>query len=496
MREDPPVNEPATTTGPAPRGSAGEVFRAFLKLGLTSFGGPIAHLGFFRDELVTRRRWVRESEYADLVALGQFLPGPASSQVGFALGLFRAGPLGALAAWIAFTLPSAILLVAFAYGATLFDNAIGAGVLAGLKVVAVAIVAQAVWGMARTLTPDARRASIAVVAAILVLFVAGPVGQVGAIVLGALAGYLLCRDAPAGLPTSAPVRKPASPTAAEPAEAEDSPATGLATDSTARRAEGPAGSGALRIPVSRRAGVVALSLFAALLVALPAAAAALGTPPSTSSAANAGNGSVTSAANTSAAGTTSPGSTAPSSTAPGSTAIHVADSFYRAGALVFGGGHVVLPLLQSEVVTGNPAGWVTPDAFLAGYGAAQAVPGPLFTFAAYLGALAEPGPAGLVTAAIALVAVFLPGLLLLVGVLPFWNTFRTKRPAQAIMRGANAAVVGILAAALYDPVFVTAIVDPATFALALVCFALLVSWRTPPWVVVLVGAAGGALLAA
>ena len=433
VREDPPGSEPATATGPAPLGSAGEVFRAFLKLGLTSFGGPIAHLGFFRDELVTRRKWVRESEYADLVALGQFLPGPASSQVGFALGLLRAGPLGALAAWVAFTLPSAILLVAFAYGATLFDNAIGAGVLAGLKVVAVAIVAQAVWGMARTLTPDARRAGIAVVAAILVLFVAGPVGQVGAIVLGALAGYLLCRDAPAG--------------------------TAVVTT--------------LRIPVSRRAGVVALTLFAALLVALPLAAATLGTPPSGSTA----------------------GTIAPGTTAPGSTAIHVADSFYRAGALVFGGGHVVLPLLQAEVVTGNPAGWVSPDAFLAGYGAAQAVPGPLFTFAAYLGALAEPGPAGLVTAAIALVAVFLPGLLLLVGVLPFWNTFRTKRPAQAIMRGANAAVVGILAAALYNPVFVTAVVDPATFALALVCFALLVSWRTPPWVVVLVGATGGALLA-
>lgn len=389
VREDPPGSEPAIATGPAPRGSAGEVFRAFLKLGLTSFGGPIAHLGFFRDELVTRRKWVRESEYADLVALGQFLPGPASSQVGFALGLLRAGPLGALAAWVAFTLPSAILLVAFAYGATLFDNAIGAGVLAGLKV--------------------------------------------GAIVLGALAGYLLCRDAPAG--------------------------TAVVTN--------------LRIPVSRRAGVVALTLFAALLVALPLAAATLGTPPSGSTA----------------------GTIAPGTTAPGSTAIHVADSFYRAGALVFGGGHVVLPLLQAEVVTGNPAGWVSPDAFLAGYGAAQAVPGPLFTFAAYLGALAEPGPAGLVTAAIALVAVFLPGLLLLVGVLPFWNTFRTKRPAQAIMRGANAAVVGILAAALYNPVFVTAVVDPATFALALVCFALLVSWRTPPWVVVLVGATGGALLA-
>ncbi|MGK0722810.1 chromate transporter [Leucobacter sp. W1478] len=464
------MNQSATAAGSAPSGSAGEVFRAFTKLGLTSFGGPIAHLGFFRDELVTRRKWLRESEYADLVALGQFLPGPASSQVGFALGLLRAGPLGALAAWIAFTLPSAILLVAFAYGAALFDNAVGAGMLAGLKVVAVAIVAQAVWGMARTLTPDARRAGVAVVAAIGVLFVAGPVGQVGAITVGGIAGYFLCRDSPASTPVAS----------------------------------------TMRIPVSRRVGITALSLFAALLVALPVAAATVGTAPSNSTVTAAGNPAAGTAINTS-------GST------PGGTAIHVADSFYRAGALVFGGGHVVLPLLQAEVVMGSSGGsgdpgaagavtgnafsgslsagvgvhggWVSPDVFLAGYGAAQAVPGPLFAFAAYLGALAEPGPAGLVTAAVALVAVFLPGLLLLVGVLPFWNTFRTKRSAQAIMRGANAAVVGILAAALYDPVFVTAIVDPATFALALVCFVLLMSWRTPPWVVVLVGAAGGALLA-
>lgn len=388
-------------------GTVGEVFRTFLRLGLTSFGGPIAHLGYFRDELVTRRRWLRDREYADLVALSQFLPGPASSQVGFALGLHRAGPFGALAAWAAFTLPSAVLLVAFAYGAALFDNVIGSGVLVGLKIVAVAIVAQAVWGMARTLTPDARRASIAVGAALMVLVVAGSIGQVAAIVIGGAAGLLLSRSDPAEI------------------------------------------TGELTLPVSRRVGVTALASFAALMIGLPLAAAATS-----------------------------------------NTVLDIADAFYRAGALVFGGGHVVLPLLQAEVVPG----WVTPEQFLAGYGAAQAVPGPLFTFAAYLGALAAPGAAGLLTAATALVAVFAPGLLLLVGVLPFWNSFRTRTAAQAVMRGANAAVVGILAAALYDPVFVTAVVDPASFGLALVCFVLLVSWRVPPWAVVIVGAAGGVLV--
>ena len=394
------------TSGHA-HGTVGEVFRTFLRLGLTSFGGPIAHLGYFRDELVTRRRWLRDREYADLVALSQFLPGPASSQVGFALGLHRAGPFGAFAAWAAFTLPSAVLLVAFAYGAALFDNVIGSGVLVGLKIVAVAIVAQAVWGMARTLTPDARRASIAVGAALMVLVVAGSIGQVAAIVVGGAAGLLLCRSDPAEI------------------------------------------TGELTLPVSRRVGVTALASFAALMIGLPLAAAATS-----------------------------------------NTVLDIADAFYRAGALVFGGGHVVLPLLQAEVVPG----WVTPEQFLAGYGAAQAVPGPLFTFAAYLGALAAPGAAGLLTAATALVAVFAPGLLLLVGVLPFWNSFRTRTAAQAVMRGANAAVVGILAAALYDPVFVTAVVDPASFGLALVCFVLLVSWRVPPWAVVIVGAAGGVLV--
>ena len=389
-------------------GTVGEVFRAFLRLGLTSFGGPIAHLGYFRDELVTRRRWLRDGEYADLVALSQFLPGPASSQVGFALGLHRAGPFGALAAWAGFTLPSAVLLVAFAYGAALFDNVIGSGVLGGLKIVAVAIVAQAVWGMARTLTPDARRASIAVGAALMALLVGGSIGQVAAIVIGGAVGILLCHATPAEI------------------------------------------TGRLALPVSRRKGVTALAAFVALMIGLPVAAAATG-----------------------------------------STVLDIADAFYRAGALVFGGGHVVLPLLQAEVVPG----WVTPEQFLAGYGAAQAVPGPLFTFAAYLGALAAPGATGLLTAATALVAVFAPGLLLLVGVLPFWNAFRTRATAQAVMRGANAAVVGILAAALYDPVFVTAVVGPASFGLALVCFVLLVSWRVPSWAVVIVGAAGGVLVA-
>lgn len=405
---DPPRELPRGTL--RPEGTPFEVLRAFLTLGLTSFGGPVAHLGYFRDELVTRRKWVGEKEYADLVALSQFLPGPASSQVGFALGLVRAGPLGALAAWLAFTLPSAILMVAFAYGAGFFDNVVGNGILTGLKIVAVAIVAQAVWGMARALTPDARRASIAVGAALIVLFFAGSIGQVAAIAIGALAGLALCRTGTTEI------------------------------------------AGALPFAVSRRAGVVSLTLFAALLVCLPIAA----------------------------------------NLWP-STTLDVADGFYRAGALVFGGGHVVLPLLEAEVVTG---GSVTAQEFLVGYGAAQAVPGPLFTFAAYLGALAAPGLAGLWTAAVALVAVFLPGFLILVGVLPFWNSFRTRPRAQSLMRGANAAVVGILAAALYDPVFVTAIVDGATFGLGLVCFVLLISWRTPPWVVVIVGAVGGVALTA
>ncbi|TCN27580.1 chromate efflux transporter [Sinorhizobium americanum] len=389
------------------RGSAGEVFATFLKLGLTSFGGPIAHLGYFRDELVVRRRWIDERGYADLVALCQFLPGPASSQTGFALGLLRAGPLGAAAAWAAFTLPSAILLVLFAFGAASFAP-IGSGVIHGLKVVAVAIVAQAVWGMARNLCPDRERASIALAAVLIVVLVSGSVGQLAAIVVGGLAGLLLCRR------------------------------------------KGEAITGHVSFPVSHSVGGIALVLFFGLLFGLPIAAA------------------ITS-----------------------SQGLAVFDAFYRAGSLVFGGGHVVLPLLQAEVVQ---PGWVMADQFLAGYGAAQAVPGPLFTFAAYLGAALGPEPNGLIGAAVAVIAIFLPGLLLLIGTIPFWDAFRTRPAAQALMRGANAAVVGVLGVALYQPVWTSAIVGPHEFALALICVVLLMSWKSPPWIVVVVSAIGGLLI--
>ncbi|HCR93910.1 MAG TPA: chromate transporter, partial [Oceanicaulis sp.] len=390
------------------QGTPGEVFLAFLKLGLTSFGGPIAHLGYFRDELVLRRKWIDEKGYADLVALSQFLPGPASSQVGFALGLLRGGPLGALAAWAAFTLPSALLLLIFAIGASAFEGPIGQGIIEGLKIVAVAIVAHAVWGMARSLAPDRERATIALGAVLIAILVAGSFGQVAAILVGGLAGLIVCRQA------------------------------------------GAAVSGHVEFPVSRTFGAVCLAVFIALLIGLPLAAAVVP-----------------------------------------SQALAVFDSFYRAGSLVFGGGHVVLPLLEAEVVR---TGWVTPSEFLAGYGAAQAVPGPLFTFAAYLGAVLGPEPNGLAGAMIALVAVFLPGFLLLIGVIPFWDAFRARPSAQALMRGANAAVVGILGAALYDPVFTSAVVGPLQFALALTCFVLLMAWKAPPWTVVIVAAIGGALI--
>ncbi|KAB2716390.1 chromate efflux transporter [Brucella anthropi] len=390
------------------RGSVGEVFTAFLKLGLTSFGGPIAHLGYFRDELVLRRKWIDEKGYADLVALSQFLPGPASSQVGFALGLLRGGPLGALAAWAAFTLPSAIFLMIFAYGAAVFGGPVGGGIITGLKIVAVAIVAQAVWGMARNLCPDRERATIALGAVLIIVLLAGALGQVAAIAAGAAAGLLVCRNH---------------------------------HEAVTRH---------INFPVSRTFGATSLVLFFALLFGLPILAPALS-----------------------------------------SQGLTVFDSFYRAGSLVFGGGHVVLPLLETEVVK---SGWISHDQFLAGYGAAQAVPGPLFTFAAYLGTLLGPEPNGLIGAGIALIAVFLPGFLILLGVIPFWDSFRQRVSAQALMRGANAAVVGILGAALYDPVFTSAIVGPYQFALALTCFVLLMAWKTTPWIVVLVAAAGGVLI--
>jgi chromate transporter len=389
-------------------GTVAEIFAAFLKLGLTSFGGPIAHLGYFRTEFVERRRWLNESSYADIVALCQFLPGPASSQVGFTLGILRGnGLLGGLAAWFAFTMPSAIILFAFALGATAFTGPFAEGVLHGLKLVAVAVVAQAIWGMANSLTPDRARAAIALVAVAIVVFIGGPFGQIGAIALGAIAGLWLCRG------------------------------------------DGPAPAGHLGFSVSRRHSAVALVLFAVLFLVTPLVAARTG-----------------------------------------SQGLALFDAFYRSGALVFGGGHVVLPLLQAEVVT---PGWVSNADFLAGYGMAQAVPGPLFTFAAYLGAIG-PAPNGLAGAVIALVALSLPGLLLVYGMLPYWDALRMRPTAQAAMRGTNAAVVGILGAALYNPVWVSAVLTPRDFAVALAGFLLLTVWKLAPWIVVVLLAAIGAIL--
>ena len=387
-----------------------EVFLVALRLGLTSFGGPIAHLGYFRDEYVVRRRWLDEKTYADLVALCQFLPGPASSQVGIAIGLLRAGYLGAMVAWIGFTLPSALTLVLFAYGVDALGGALGSGRLHGLKVVAVAVVAQAVLGMMRSLAPDRERATLAVAAAAIVLALPTAWGQIGAIVLGGVVGILFLKN-------NAPVNHVALPLA-----------------------------------VSRWTGASLLVLFFVLLVGLPLLAAAV---PSQS--------------------------------------LNLFDAFYRAGSLVFGGGHVVLPLLQASVV---PSGWVSNDAFLAGYGAAQAVPGPLFTFAAYLGAVMGPQPNGWIGATLCLVAVFLPSFLLVVGTLPFWDFLRRLPAAQSILRGVNAAVVGLLLAALYNPVWTTGIGSGADFALAAGGFLLLFMWQTPPWLVVVLSAVGGAAIAA
>lgn len=376
-----------------------EVLLIFFKLGVSCFGGPIAHIGYFRDEFVTRRRWLDEQAYADLVALCQFLPGPASSQVGFSLGLMRAGYLGALAAWTGFTLPSAIALVLFAFGAGGLTGLAGTGLVHGLKLVAVAIVAQAVWGMARSLCPDRERASIATVAALVILASSSSIAQIGAIVLGAIAGLWFCR------------------------------------------AQQPNGVTHIAMPVSRRVGVAALILFISLLAGLPLL----------------------------------------SRTWP---ALGLFEAFYRSGALVFGGGHVVLPLLREAVVT---PGWIGDDAFLTGYGAAQAVPGPLFTFAAYLGAVIGGVPGAIV----GLVGIFLPGILVLLGALPFWDGFRKRPAAQAMMRGVNAAVVGILGAALYNPVWTSSVHRPLDFGIALAGFVLLTAWRAPPLVVVVLSAAAG-----
>ncbi|MGP0002345.1 MAG: chromate efflux transporter, partial [Acetobacteraceae bacterium] len=361
--------------------------------------------GYFRSEFVQRRRWLPEGSFADLVALCQFMPGPASSQLGMSIGLLRAGPLGMLAAWIGFTLPSALLMLAFAYGVEALGDVSNAAWLKGLKLVAVAVVAQAVWGMAQSLAPDRPRATVAVVAALLALAVPSSIGQIAAIVLGAIAGIAL-------LP------KPALT-----ADADHIP---------------------LGLKLHRGVAVVAIMLFFALLLFLP-----------------------------------------PIATTINNQALRLFDAFYRAGALVFGGGHVVLPLLQAAVV---PTGWVTNDAFLAGYGAAQAMPGPLFTFSAYLGAVMIPPPNGAVGALLCVVAIFAPSFLLVIGLIPFWDTLRRRQTMQAMLRGVNAAVVGVLLAALYTPVWTSGVHSPAGFGLALAAFLALTMWAMSPWIVVVAGA--------
>ena len=381
------------------------VFLAFLRLGLMSFGGPVAHIGYFHDEFVVRRKWLDERAYADLVALCQFLPGPASSQVGIGIGLSKAGLPGAVAAWTAFTMPSAIALILFGYGVIEFGDEVGFGALHGLKVVAVAVVAQAVWTMARTLCPDAKRATLAVLATIAVLAVPSPFVQIGVIVAGGLVGW------------------------------------------TILRVDTPTDHVGLGVRVNRGFAIAALTLFFAALFGLPVLAAAF-----------------------------------PSQT------MALIDSFFRSGSLVFGGGHVVLPLLQSEVV---PPGWVSNDAFLAGYGAAQAVPGPLFTFAAYLGTVMTGEPNGVAGGLICLLAIFASSFLLVIGALPFWDSLRRVGAVQNALLGVNAVVVGLLLAALYDPVWTSAILAPADFGLALAAFTLLVFWKTPAWLVVILTALVG-----
>lgn len=375
------------------------IFLAFLRLGVTSFGGPIAHLGYFREEFVHRRKWLDDHAYGDLVALSQFLPGPASSQVGIGLGLLRGGLPGAFAAWLGFTLPSAVALILFGLALTHSSSVAGGPWLHGLKVVAVAVVAQALWGMGKNLCPNKERATLAVAAAAIAASVPGAWGQIGVIAASALLGWIWFSPANA---------LPHSP---------------------------------FPVQLNKRAGAAALILFFAMLAVLPVFA--------------------------------------------GQSGIYLFklfDSFFRAGALVFGGGHVVLPVLQAEVV---PRGWVSNDTFLAGYGAAQAVPGPLFTFAAYLGAVSSNVPNGWLGAAVALVAIFLPGFLLVIGTLPLWEDLRRHPSMQRAMQGVNAAVVGLLLAAFYHPVWTSAIHSPLDFVLATAAFLLLVFWKLPPWLVVM-----------
>ena len=392
------------------QGSFLEVLWVATRLGLTSFGGPIAHLGYFHEEYVKRRKWIDEQSYADLVALCQFLPGPASSQVSIAIGIARAGLPGGFAAWLGFTLPSALALIAFAFGIGAFANAADAGWLHGLKVVAVAVVAQAIWGMARSLCPDRERATLAIVASIVTLAWPTAVGQLSSIAIAGVVGSIIF------------------------------PAT--ASSSSLSH---------MRFPVEKRTGIAAWIIFFTLLIGLPLLR----------------------------------------QIAP-SHALEVFDSFFRVGSLVFGGGHVVLPLLQTEVV--GP-GWVTNEQFVAGYGAAQAVPGPLFTFAAYLGAVMGTEPNGWTGAFLTLVAIFLPSFLLVMGALPFWDLLRSVPVFQSALKGVNAAVVGLLLTALYTPVWTSAIHSPADFGLGLVAFGLLMFWKCPPWLVVILTAIGGEVIA-
>lgn len=388
-----------TRIEPSDRPTARHVLGVFTRLGLTSFGGPVAHLGYFRDEFVKRKNWLSDRDYADLVALCQFLPGPSSSQVGMAIGLHRAGGLGMLAAWIGFTLPSAILLVLFAVGLTAVGDTAGAGWLLGLKAAAVAVVVHAVWGMAKSLTPDAKRATIALVALLIVILFPGVLSQVIAILVAGILGWLWLGDS----------------------EKRDD----IVSD--------------IKVGIPRAVAVICLGLFFLLLVGLPLLA------------------SLTS-----------------------QSIIGQIDTYYRAGALVFGGGHVVLPLLEAETVQ---TGLVTHDQFLAGYGAAQAVPGPLFTFAAYLGYVSVGG--GVAGAVVALLAIFLPSVLLIVGTIPFWEGLGHRSRVRRVLSGVNAGVVGILAAALYTPVFTSGITGPETLGVMAVALVALAVWKQPAWLVVL-----------
>ena len=398
-------------------GRAREVLLAFLRLGCHSFGGPIAHLGYFHTEFVERRHWCEEETFSEVVALAQSMPGPASSQVGFALGLLRAGWAGGIAAWVGFTMPSALLLLAFALGHRLLAGKAGAGALHGLQLVAVAVVAQAILAMRKSLAPDAARVGVALLAAAIASLAPPAASTVLAIAAGALLGLMLPRP-----PQPAQLRH-------------------------------------LHFGLSKLAGLLAAAMFLALLLLLPVAASLTAGPGA------------------------SPGNWPHGVSSPGffSQSMAVCSAFYRTGALVFGGGHVVLPLLENAVVA---RGWVDQSSFLSGYGAAQAVPGPLFTFSAYLGAVIQPAFHPVVLSLLALLAIFLPGLLIVVAVVPFWNQLRQRPRIQAMLRGVNAAVVGVLISAFIRPVCTSALHSAYDLVLALAALALLVRWKLPPWIIV------------